>query len=165
MVLRNWYNAVKAFRAGVVIPRGLNGASDMGYYHSGNYWSTLSTLRYSSVIWDTNNSGILLGKGTTKATIDDVRLDSQITTGLSVSVSTSVDDNYDRVLSLLVTNNSSEPITIGEIGMQGWVYTGNNTTSSAYCLVERTVLDNPVTIPAGGIGQVTYTIRFNYPTA
>ena len=30
--------------------------------------------------------------------------------------------------------------------------------------VERTVLETPVTIPAGGVGQVTYTIRMNYPT-
>lgn len=29
--------------------------------------------------------------------------------------------------------------------------------------INRTVFDTPVTIAAGGVGQVTYTIRMNYP--
>ena len=59
---------------------------------------------------------------------------------------------------LTITNNNATDITIGEVGI---VYQGSNTAA----LLERTVLDSPITIPAGGVSQITYTIRMNYPTA
>lgn len=60
---------------------------------------------------------------------------------------------------MTITNNNETDITIGEVGI---VY---QTGSSYSVLFERTVLESPITIPAGGVGQVTYTIRMNYPTA
>ena len=62
-----------------------------------------------------------------------------------------------------ITNTGSSAFTIGELGLIAATYT--NVSTNSKCLVERTVLDTPVTIPAGGIGQVEYTITFNYPTA
>lgn len=59
-------------------------------------------------------------------------------------------------------NTSSADVTIREIGYYA-CYDGN--TKNSRVLLDRTLLDTPVTIPAGSIGQVVYTITFNYPTA
>ena len=43
-------------------------------------------------------------------------------------------------------------------------YTGNSIYTTYPYLIERTVLESPITIPAnGGVGQVTYKIRMDYP--
>ena len=67
-----------------------------------------------------------------------------------------------------LTNTGSEDFTISELGLVTYAYITN---TNGYCyennfLLERTVLENPITIPAnGGVGQVTYTIRMDYPVA
>lgn len=61
-----------------------------------------------------------------------------------------------------ITNSSATDITIAEVGL--WGYINYAASSMENALLERTVLDEPVTIPAGGIGMVTYSIRYNYPT-
>jgi hypothetical protein len=84
---------------------------------------------------------------------------------LSCSVAIAVDEDNDAVYKLTITNTSGEDITIGEIGMISPFY--YNTTSSArrQALKERTVLDSPLTIPAGGVGLIDYSIKLPIPTA
>lgn len=108
-------------------------------------------------------SGVKLGTGTTPPTIDDYTLSGSAisTTNLSSSCSwsASVDEDGATYTSVFtITNNKSNDITISEVGL--FMSDGTNFPY----MVERTVLDSPVTIPAGGVGQVTYTIRMNYPT-
>ena len=65
-----------------------------------------------------------------------------------------------------ITNNGSEAVTIAEVAIMARILTDANGSNAAATLQlwERTVLDYPVTIPAGGIGQVTYTVRMDWPT-
>lgn len=103
-------------------------------------------------------SGVVFGTGNTPPTVDDYALAGDIVTGLvaSKSYTYTKDDNgvtYEVVYTL--TNSTSNDVTIAEVATMA---------HSAACLIERTVLEEPVTIPAGGVGQVTYTIRMNYPT-
>ena len=116
-------------------------------------------------IWgdgQTNVKGVSFGIGTTPATTSDYCLESILgSTQISVSVPSAVSysrgDAFDEYsVSFGVTNKTAEAITISEVGLIA------SPSSTNYVLVDRTVLDAPVTIPAGQSKQITYTIRFNY---
>ena len=107
---------------------------------------------------------VVLGTGNEPPALSDYKLSGDIVTGFGSTVSFSGENAGDETYSqgtavMTITNNNETDITIGEVGI---VY---QTGSSYSVLFERTVLESPITIPAGGVGQVTYTIRMNYPTA
>ena len=110
--------------------------------------------------------GVILGNGDTAPTSDDYKLAGEIITGFTYSgtLQQVVSDTAVTAKAIYtITNTSDTEITIKEIGLIGHAINGS---SAQYkFLLERTVLDTPVTIPAGGIGQVEYTITFNLPTA
>lgn len=58
-----------------------------------------------------------------------------------------------------LTNNDVDSFTIREIGLYDTSTTGINTS----CLLERTILDEPVTIEPNGVAVITYTISMPYP--
>lgn len=113
--------------------------------------------------------GVVFGSGSTPPTIDDYTLSGDVITGITVSYTTenSVSDDYTSATyskTYTITNNNSEAITIGEIALVGeecWQsqYSSNTRYYHGFILYERTVLEEPIVIPAGGVGQVTYTIR------
>lgn len=107
--------------------------------------------------------GIVIGSGTTPATYHDYKLENMITSGLSATRVYA--DGKTRIT---LTNNSGGDITIGEIGVQMYSYTtalstSNNETGRKVVLVERTVLDSPMTIPNGGSGVIDYEITTTIP--
>ena len=115
-----------------------------------------------------DKAGVLFGAGTTPATVQDYKLDAPITTGLSIIFPNSLTyakgaSFEDVAVTYGVTNTSSSEITISEIGLVASIYVSGNLYNSI--LVDRTVLNAPVTIPAGESKQITYTIRFNYGDA
>ena len=121
----------------------------------------------------TASYGFCFGSGNTPPTLNDHTLSGDFIDPSTYQVTTSVTVNTENEFATeleatySVTNISSNDIIIGEVGLCCYVK-GRKTSSGSdtVCpfMVERTVLDTPVTIPAGGIGQVTYTIRMNYPT-
>lgn len=166
MVTRNWYNYFKATRVRKRIPDGVkleNGSTTYAGWNS-TVSSDAITHYCGNVQLSTSQAGVILGSGSTPATFDDYKLESQITTGLSGTTVNSADEDYNRVSTITLTNTSGGSITIGEIGIRAFIYTGENSSSMSVALIERTVLDTPVTIEPGGVGQVTYTISMNYPT-
>ena len=109
------------------------------------------------------NTGVSFGTGDTPVSVDDYSLSgSRITTLSGTGAVTKTHDSTNRVTTLssvfTLTNTSDEDITIKEVGLQ-LNYTGNWTF-----MVDRTVLEAPLTIQPGGVGQVTYTITLKYPT-
>lgn len=64
-------------------------------------------------------------------------------------------------------NNTTEAITISEVGLQFSKRTGSttDTNDANTILVDRTVLDNPITIQPNETKSLVYTLRFDYPTA
>ena len=111
------------------------------------------------------NAGIYFGTGTTAATIDDYALSGEIISTISYSSDVQVtlnDDIAALIGTYTVTNTGTETITIGEVALMAGLG-GSGVNYQA--LLERTVLESPITIEPGGVGQVTYTIRMNYPTA
>ena len=113
------------------------------------------------------NGGVIFGTGNTPPTIDDTTLSGNLVSGFSYNSNVSAEHGADSVtLTALytVTNNNAEAITISEVAIIANLK--NNDSLAMYkALLDRTVLDTPVTIPAGGVGQVEYTITFNLPTA
>ena len=78
------------------------------------------------------------------------------------------DNGATRTIMYTLTNTGTEDFTISEVGLFGAAYLKHKDYArylNYHVLFERTLLETPITIPAnGGVGQVTYTIRLDYPT-
>lgn len=127
--------------------------------NSSNWYGVFGSMN----CYETNGyQYVRFGSGTTPATVNDYKLESLIDSGITVAhpniVTTEQTDSY---ISWTVTFgvSASVEITISEIGLIAKAYRPNGVIDT---LVDRTVLDTPVTIPAGQSKQITYTIRFNY---
>lgn len=115
------------------------------------------------------NGGVFLGTGTTPPTINDYCLsgDAITTFTYSTTMDTTGDENgMTFSASYTITNTGDSAFTIGEVALMGSSASSSSYNTAKYkILYERTVLDTPLTIEAGGVGQLTYTIRLNFPTA
>lgn len=137
--------------------------SSSGYNYYQSMWccarNALSTINRTSTI---GNGYLMLGTGTTAPTADDHCLESPITTNLScdsISVSrTSLIKTYTATFA----NSGSSDITVTEVGFIICIYYNysNSSENSDNFLMDRTVLDTPVTIPAGESRTITYTLSF-----
>lgn len=182
MFTRNWYVAQSKTCAGIntvkdydfvnVNGGGATGGSwsagsivNLGGTTDSNYVPAISKLRTSY----TSYGGVVLGTGNVEPTLNDYKLSGDIITDYTYSCSVksnSTADGTEIVATYTVTNNQSSAIIIKEIGIICGVSATSSGSKAEYkVLYERTVLDSPVTIEAGGVGIVTYTIRMNYPTA
>lgn len=146
-----------------------NYTGDVRYINSSNYnWPMTKSDPQFSLSYN-NYGAILIGSGGTTATEDDYCLESLISAGLAGSVvkTYSLDTTNNKVtlvLDVTINNVSGSDITIREIGMIGRLSsttvqnasTGSNVTQ--YMLIDRTVLDSPVTIAAGDSEVIRYTI-------
>lgn len=109
--------------------------------------------------------GVYFGRGTTPAARTDYKLESVITSGLTISnVYTfpqleTVDGKYVWSASYVVKNTSTEDIVISEVGYYGQV--GRNSSADYLALMERTVLSTPLTIKPGESKLITYKLTFN----
>ena len=128
--------------------------------------SALSTGLLSSAV-SANSNGVAFGSGTTPATEDDYTIENQIL-GLTASVSNdnymsfnSETDSWDITYQYTVNNPGETDVTISE--MCRFTTTAKNTTKGSSgsgttsVLLERIVLDDPVTIPAGEASVINYT--------
>ena len=164
MLTKNFYSYMRgAFSAaGKEIPFVKTDGTTTNLRYSNNF-APFTVMNKWSV--DNNGFGVSFGKGTTPATMSDYSIESgldgtQISVSYPNSVSYSRGDTFDEYsVSFGITNITSDAITISEVGLIVGVNSGS---SENKVLVDRTVLDAPVTIPAGQSKQITYTIRFNY---
>lgn len=109
---------------------------------------------------------IFFGTGTTPPTRNDYILSGTRITTLEqqnmVGSYEFLNDGVKITKSLFMHNTGTEAVTVGEIA---WV-TGMISYSSLYgndaILLDRTLLEEPVTIPAGGTAQINYSIFFKY---
>lgn len=93
-----------------------------------------------------------VGTGTTEPTLDDYNLES-IPEGITVdSVTVTNTSITTKTYTAICSNSSDSDITITEVGL----YMG----SATGYLLDRTILDTPITIPAGESRAVTYELGF-----
>lgn len=128
-----------------------------------NVWNATVNSLSTLATTPTNGLGyIVLGSGTTAPTADDYRLESPITTNLSCdSVSVSRNTTI-KTYTATFSNSGTSDITVTEIGyVSRIIYTYSN-WEHIYdnFLMDRTVLDTPITIPAGESRTVTYELSF-----
>lgn len=111
--------------------------------------------------------GVVFGTGNTEPTIDDYQMAGEHFVDYTVSHTyENTIDGTTRTLSCryTLTSTSTESVTIGEVGLS--IYAFRKSGSYRYYsgfLIERTALDSPITIPAGGVGIITYTLKFGLP--
>lgn len=115
-------------------------------------------------------SNLVVGSGTTPVTMEDYRIESEITTLSCLSVSVSYDpENGTVTYDKTIKNTSSGTITVSEIGIVGLmkyyssVHTSNSgTTFPVLCY--REVLDTPIVVAPGESFTVSITHKFPMPT-
>ena len=167
MLTKNFYSYMRAaFSApSKAIPFVKTDGTTANLRYSNSY-APFAVMNKCSV--NNNGFGVSFGTGTTPATMSDYSIESglggtQISVSYPDSVSYSRDNTFDMYsVSFGITNITSDAITISEVGLT----VGASSGSSNYVvLVDRTVLDTPVTIPPHETKHIAYTIRFNYGDA
>lgn len=129
--------------------------SEIGYYLNRAKCRNFPTLTENNVY-----CGVYFGSGSTPATKNDYKLESPITSGLTIanpsipSISYSENGKYEVMGVYSVTNSSDTEINIWEIGIVTQLVDWN-------VLMERTVLTEPVTIAPGETKIITYKITIN----
>ena len=131
--------------------------------------STFYTSTTKAVTTSADAAGISVGTGNTAATEDDFQLAEPLTSGINLVLTETVygadEPGYPYVqYKVTVTNTGSDPITIKEIcykqTLNAAKYPGYATGAGDHiCMLDRTVLDTPVTIAAGDSGIITYKLR------
>jgi hypothetical protein len=142
-------------------------------YLASNFIGYPSTTQNTLQINSLANSGIWLGSGNNAASEDDYALQTRITTGLASTTPTQtqgvdLDGNPWTTFLFTLTNTTANPITVSEIGYVQNIYaatTIGGSCSSDLALMDRTVLSNPVTIPANGSAAIEYTLKTIMPSS
>jgi hypothetical protein len=166
MLLRNYYNQLfsiiseQVIENGLKTPDGTLGASYCPSSSSNLSNSIINSIRgLNGVSTSYSHRYLVVGSGSTPASVDDYMLESMITTSVSSGgISNSIDNDGNFVIIANVKNNGSSTITINEIGIPSNCYNGSS--SSVVCLIERTVLDEPITLVAGESCFISYKVRF-----
>jgi len=117
--------------------------------------------------------GVAFGSGSTAATENDYTLENQVTgiTGTTPTIVTffdSVNMKYVARLDYVISNDTGASITISEIGLFvrfNTATTQGDSASSSLArrysfLIDRTVLDAPVTIPNGDAATIRYEFAY-----
>lgn len=191
MFLRNYYNLAAAAFIGCTnvatsaqtgkTPSSENlliHAIDNKYYYAGyKNVGPFSTVDVTTALLNTSYSsssshGVKFGSGTTPPTVDDYKLESKITSGLTVNASKFTPPTYDsgnnkhiRQQSYTIINSGSSSVTISEIGIEAAVLAGSTSSSSSskQTLIYRSVFDTPIVIPAGDAATITITLEYAMP--
>jgi hypothetical protein len=127
------------------------------------HWLPSHLLTSPTIIAD--GWGVWFGTGTTPATRGDYNLSGERVTTIEFATNVTQTETADGGVATAIytiTNTGSEAITIGEVATVNYILS-NNGANAGLAMHDRTVLEAPVTIEPDGVGQVTYTIRMNFP--
>ncbi len=110
-----------------------------------------------------HTAGISIGTGNTPPSLADVNLKNTITSGVSMSLTSTVrgvDPSGVPYIehTVSITNTGSSEITIREIGLKQEYRPSSGGNTFAW-LMDRTVLETPVVIQAGDAGVVKYRLQ------
>ena len=100
---------------------------------------------------------IAIGTGTGTVSDDDYRLFESTSDCTCVSASSNTSANFNKIYTATFQNNTSSDITITETGIVAKPFLYNNWFE---VLLDHTLLDTPVIIPAGESRTITYEWTF-----
>lgn len=166
MFTRNYYNVLHACLMRTKIPNGIT-------YTDGTKFDCYGAPANVSVLQLPYNAAqisssfvttgyVVLGSGSTPATLDDYNLEKPISSVSHKGMTSSEDENGNLIKTLNFYNNGSEPITIREVGIAMSGYKTNASNGTVVCMGYRAVLDTPYVVPAGANGYIT--LKFDMPT-
>ena len=110
------------------------------------------------------STGVWFGSGSTPATKGDYKLESPITSGLSITTQTKLigkesEGKYCAWVSYVVKNTSDNDINIWELGV--FAEAKRDSTKFHSVLLDRVVLPEPIVLAVGEEKIITYKITFN----
>lgn len=129
-----------------------------GYEQRLNGWYNM--MNHMTKTNSNNNLYIKVGTGTTAPTENDYELQ---TVNTDVSCDTVVignSANYTKTYTATFSNPTNSDITIAEVGLYGNIMFDAYNEDYMDVLLDRTVLDTPITIPAGESKAITYELSF-----
>lgn len=103
-----------------------------------------------------------VGTGKSAETVDDYKLDTDVSENFELIGISNDTINYGRVLTCLFKNISNTDIIINEVGLFMKMYGGDHPqyfNNSVCCLLARTVLETPITIKSGETQVLNYTLN------
>lgn len=118
-------------------------------------------------------AGISVGSGSTVATGGDYQLESTITsdiTGVVLNTAAGLDSNdYPFVqFDIMISNTGSTDVEIREIGYKQAIRcasaSGSTSLENRVCLIDRTVLQNGITIEPQNYAFIRYTLKTIIPS-
>lgn len=169
MILKQYYDLVKSFilnKSITIYPNG-QAATSVVLISGSDAWDDVGytlCLRHNferCTSSTSTNGKILFGSGITPVSENDVWLENQLTTGISTSITKTVVNDEIVTKYLTITNTSDSDIVIGEVGYASYHVYVSSTNRPSICLLDRTVLAEPITIPPGGVGRIEYSMDFN----
>lgn len=140
---------------------------------SGRMWYATSQFsfpasRTAAVTLTATAAGISVGTGDTAATEFDYQLEEHVSSGINLTL-TATNVGYDSPGSpcveyyLTVTNTGSAAITITEVcykqTLKACPKIGSASSSDVICMLDRTVLSEPMTVQAGDAGVIIYKLK------
>ena len=139
----------------------------------GNYLYANSALRFPAIRTETYTlsataAGVSFGTGGTAPTPTDANLEQTITSGIVATLidkSSGVDAPGDPYLefTFTITNTSGSELVIREVGYKQELACaarpGETSSANYICLLDRTVLDRPLTLAAGDCGVLKYKLK------
>lgn len=124
--------------------------------------------QFPAVVESPYYGGVILGTGDTPVASTDYWLENYISADIvtmtNESVNTFWDDSGKTIMGMYtLTNNTDSDVVIKEVGLVCWPDGRNIGDSTQYVwriLVDRTVLQNPITVPANGTARMVYAIQY-----
>lgn len=158
----------------VFVPvKGCSGTEKWGGLSFGDFPNKMVTSMVES--GSGASSGVAFGTGTTAPTENDYTIESIISSGLTLSSTPSKqyyfdseNDKYYVYYDFTLANNTESDISISEVCLFATIYPGDTKgvtpSTSVYnnfsILIDRTVLETPIVIPAGESGVVRYSMEY-----
>lgn len=158
----------------VFVPvKGCNGTEKWGGLSFGDFPARMVTSLSES--GSGASSGVAFGTGTTAPTENDYTIESIISSGLTLSGTPSKQYNFDSendkyyvYYDFTLANTTESDIAISEICLFVTLYPadtkGASPSTSVYnnfsVMMDRTVLETPIVIPAGESGVVRYSMEY-----
>lgn len=123
--------------------------------------ATSKDLEY---LTSTTGQGVFFRVGTGKSaeTVDDYKLDTDVSENFELIGMSNDTINYGRVFTGLFKNISNTDIIINEVGLFTKMYGKDYPqyfNNSVCCLLARTVLETPITIKSGETQVLNYTLN------
>ncbi len=174
MVTRNFLNILAMTlesgnqnKIGCLRCRDVNGHTR---FLNGNFSANFPYNPVQTFTLNATAAGISIGTGSTPASEDDCNLEQTITSGVNVvltGTSYGAENPWYPFVKydLTITNTGADPLVVTEVGYKQNSNTtqviGSTRTINSVLLLDRCVLDTPVTIAPGDAGIVTYRLQTN----